>query len=312
MNPWEPENAADVLEDLNKLKKIIGIGEINDFGNMYFKSQLARYYYSLNIAYKYFKGKLIVDVGNYPGHLHKILLDKGFDIEGIDIKPERIPDRLGDCKKRTFVWDIENEKPPKIINNRYDAIMCLEVIEHLHVNPLNFLNSLSSILKLNGLMLLSTPNLLSLKHRINFILGKQVFEHPLSVYENLERHGSRGHQRIYSSNELADLLEVYGFEVIKIWPMDYKPPLLSKKKYKQLLTDSFDLEYFNSFWYENRSVKGRLRRAAEIKMNSIAPGLCDNLFILAKRTGEYDQELFFNRIAKSDPWMDKDKYSLKV
>lgn len=312
MSPWESENTTEVLQDLNNLKKTIGVGEINDFGNMYFRDQLARYYYTLNIIYGHLDAKVILDIGNYPCHLHKLLLDKGLQVDGIDIRPERIPGRLADCRERTYVWDIESEKPSDELSQKYDAILLLEVIEHLHVNPLNLLSNLSSILKKNGLLLLSTPNLFSLKNRINFVLGKQTFEHPFSVYENLERHGSRGHQRVYSKKELTDMLEVYGFEIQNVWPMDYKTPLLSINKYKSELPDDFDFEYFKSFWMEKRSIQGRLRRKAEIKLNGLAPGFSDNLFILAKRTREFNQDLFFTKIAEADPWVDMSKYDLKV
>lgn len=312
MNPWDTGNGVEILTDFNEVMEEIGIREIEDFGTMYFHDQMARYYYTLNIIYNYCSGDAILDIGNYPCHLHKILLNKGLNVDGVDIRPERIPDRLVECREKTIVWDIENEKPSEDLLNKYDVVLLLEVIEHLHVNPLNLLSSLSSILKLNGLLLLSTPNLLSLNNRINMLLGRQTFEHPFSVFENLERHGSRGHQRVYSEKELIDMLEVFGFEIQHIWAMDYKAPLLSLAQCQESLPMNFDYDYFNMFWREKKSIKGRLRRSAELALNKVLPNLCDCLFILAKRTGEYNKELFFRKIAEADPWMDMDKYNLKV
>lgn len=312
MSIWESEYTVDILNDLNKLKKLLRLDSIDDFGNMYFESQLSRYYYALYFIYKYLPIGKVLDVGNYPCHLHKILLEKGYEIDGIDIRPERIPDRLSDCRDRTYVWDLENESPNETLKNNYDAVIVLEVIEHLHVNPLKFLSSLGDVVKMDGLVLLSTPNLFALNNRMKFLFGKQTFEHPFSVYEQLDRHGSRGHQRIYSINELKDMFEVYGFDIIDTWTIDNKPPLLSNKKYRDKLDKNFDYGFFKSFWKENRSIQGRIRRKAEIIMNGLFENYYENHYIIAKRTGSFSEKKFFEKIAESDPWIDMNKYDLQV
>ena len=100
-------------------------------------------------------------------------------------------------------------------------------------------------------------------------MGRYVFEHPLSVYEALDRHKSRGHQRLYSIDELIDLLEVYGFDVIDVWCIDNKAPLLSKSKYKNQITGEHINQLFKSFWSENRSLKGRIKCGSSLLMLTI-------------------------------------------
>ncbi len=183
-----------------------------------------------------------------------------------------------------------------------DSAIFLEVIEHLHVNPLNALNEISELIKKTGLILLSTPNLFSLKNRINFLRGSYVFEHPFSVYEKISIHGSPGHQRLYSTEELTDMLDTYGFQIRNIWCIDSKSPFLSLKKIKPLLPHDFPFDAFQSFWRENISFKGKIRRNLEILLNQYFSSYYDVIYILAQKNGVFCKDKFYQKIIKSDPW----------
>jgi len=158
---------------------------------------------------------------------------------------------------------------------------------------------------------MKTITIPTLKNRINLVFGNNILEHPLSVYESLERHGSRGHQRLYTKSELVDLLNVYGFEILKTWCIDNKPPLLSLSRYKSVLPRNFDFDLFDKFWKENKSFKGKVRRNIEIYLNSSMPNFYENIYILARRTSEFSKDRFYETIKKSDPWMDMEKFKLK-
>ncbi len=306
------ENSINILHTLNRLAKIAGGNGSGTFvyEDHYFRAQLNRYYHTLQfIAAELDSGLRILDIGNYPGHLQKCLLDLGFEVDGLDIVPERIPDTLADCRKRTTGADIESESFAADIGQGYSAVLLLEVIEHLHVNPLHLLGEINRLLPDGGRLILSTPNLLSLRNRYNFIFGKQTFEHPLSVYEKLDRHGSRGHQRLYSSRELVDLLNVFGFEVDTILAADDKSPCLDLNLFRDRLPDDFQHEVFRGFWSLNRSKKGRIRRRAEVYLNHRYPNLSDTIYIAATRKREFNRDLLVERLIQADPWIDPDKLS---
>lgn len=63
-----------------------------------------------------------------------------------------ISSRLG-LEIETINWDFNHQCP---INEKYDVILCFEVLEHLF-NPLLFLESLKGLLNENGIICLSTP-----------------------------------------------------------------------------------------------------------------------------------------------------------
>ncbi len=212
-----------------------------DYSELYYKNQLLRYYKTLMIIEENFNSECsILDIGSYPSHLHKVLMMMGYDTDGIDIDPTRISSSLEDCRAKTYVADIE-KSGWNIDNKKYDIIFLLEVIEHLHVNPFLTFLEMERLLKKGGYLFLSTPNLFSLKNRINYVRGRYVFEHPLSVYEKLERHNSRGHQRIYSMEELEDILDVYGYNIVHRWCVNDSSPAISKEKIKSLLSDDFNV-----------------------------------------------------------------------
>jgi SAM-dependent methyltransferase len=62
--------------------------------------------------------------------------------------------------------DISKELP--YMDNSYDIIIAIEVMEHIH-DHLVFFKECSRILKGKGLFVFSTPNILSLKSRISFL-----------------------------------------------------------------------------------------------------------------------------------------------
>lgn len=306
MRVLESKTSQDVLIALNELGMIVCENKITGkyaYEAHYFRSQLIRYYYSLQIIMAEIDKGRVLDIGNYPGQLQKCLMLLGYEVHGVDNHPERIPDYLTDCKNKTFRWDIEKDQYPVNKHGKFDSIILLEVIEHLHRNPLNLLREMHKALVEGGIALISTPNLLALRNRLNFFRGKQTFEHPLSVFEKIDRHGSPGHQRLYSLAELVDLFEVFGFEVCKIWCIDNKTPFLDIEKYKKLPT-CFCYELFKRFWKQSKSNKGKIRRWAEIIFNPYLYNFYDNIYLLVKQQGEFDKQKMIERMKKADDWLD--------
>ena len=183
---------VEILEALDLLAKRIGVASEKNFSTYYFKSEATRYFLDLNLIRRHVPFGLMLDIGTFPSHLHQILLDLGYDVYGVDLDPSRIQEELNDAKKKTMAWNIESETWPKEKVGPYDGILCLDVLEHLHIDPLRFFLKVGQLLKDKGNFLISTPNLLSLSSRLKFLLGKQVLEHPLSVFEKFERQGVRG------------------------------------------------------------------------------------------------------------------------
>ena len=75
-------------------------------------------------------------------------------------------------------------------NEKYDIVVMLEVIEHLPISLPQVFNFLRSLLKENGILIIQTPNAVSLLKRFMFVRGLNPFE---LIRENMKK--VAGHYR---------------------------------------------------------------------------------------------------------------------
>jgi SAM-dependent methyltransferase len=104
----------------------------------------------------------ILDVGAGHGAFTKRLFDLGYNVSACDLFPEIFRFEKIECKKA----DLTKELPYP--DNTFDLAIAVEVSEHI-IDHETFFRELSRILKPGGLLLLSTPNILSLKSRVRFL-----------------------------------------------------------------------------------------------------------------------------------------------
>lgn len=94
----------------------------------------------------------------------------------------------------------------------FDTVLCCELLEHLTADPLHMMSEINRILKPGGHLVLTTPNLASLRSIAGILQGyhPQLF----SAYIR-PRNGvvDARHAREYTPKELGYLLEDSGFEV---------------------------------------------------------------------------------------------------
>ena len=107
------------------------------------------------------RGRLI-DLGAGSGYTSYQLARAGFDVVALDVHadqfvPQDIPFLQHDLNQRLPLQDAEA-----------DAVLALEIIEHLE-NPRYFLREIARVLRPGGALVLSTPNIVSLKSRWRFL-----------------------------------------------------------------------------------------------------------------------------------------------
>jgi hypothetical protein len=93
----------------------------------------------------------------------------------------------------------------------YAVIVFAEVIEHLYTAPELVLDYLKHLLLPGGLLILQTPNAVSLRKRVRFAAGINPFERIRPDRSN------PGHFREYTPSEIRDLLSSAGFRVRGEW-----------------------------------------------------------------------------------------------
>lgn len=113
-------------------------------------------------------------------------------------------------------FSLDLERPDRLraegalVPGSYDLILLTEVLEHLVVNPVVLLQALLRLLKPDGRLYLTTPNLFRAEHRERWLLQ----ENPQAVYPagdgNWDRHH---HHREYGAVELLRFIREAGGEV---------------------------------------------------------------------------------------------------
>ena len=137
---------------------------------------------------KEYKGGKLLDLGAGEGALSKRLLEMGFDVESCDLNPERFK-IARKCAK------VDLNEPLPYPSETFDFVMCVEVIEHLR-NPWLIVSECKRVLKRHGKLVITTPNILSLTSRLQFLINgehvwfsnSQLSEVPKDLYHALDRH----------------------------------------------------------------------------------------------------------------------------
>jgi ubiquinone/menaquinone biosynthesis C-methylase UbiE len=111
--------------------------------------------------------------------------------------------------------NIETEKLP-FADDSFDTAIFNELFEHLRIDPIHTLTELKRVLKPQGTLTLSTPNLKSLGGIRNFMLGGRAYSCSGNIhaeYQKLRDIGHMGHVREYTPVEVVEFLQKIGFEV---------------------------------------------------------------------------------------------------
>lgn len=152
----------------------------------------------------------ILDIGCNDGELIKKYTKFG-QVLGIDISKKAIKE----CKKKGLpckLSDIES-LPPKY-NNYFNVVIAGDIIEHIFDTD-RFLLKIHKVLKKDGKLLLTTPNLASLGRRILLLFGKNPFIKYSTKLPSKEF--NVGHIRYYTPNNIKEQLKESGFRNIKIY-----------------------------------------------------------------------------------------------
>lgn len=164
------------------------------------------------------KDKKILDIGCSRGFLEKKLIEKGFsNIEAWDYEDLRSDDNIYRDKWEYKIVNAEDEWPDK--SKKFDIIFALEIIEHL-IDTDKFIKQCKSKLNQNGFLIISTPNIASLRSRIRLLFGK----YPCAMeYRNIDHH-----VRMYTVPTLKSHLAEYGFYVKSCIGLNFLPIRLHK------------------------------------------------------------------------------------
>jgi SAM-dependent methyltransferase len=159
-------------------------------------------------------GAKVLDAPCGPGDLAAVLTAAGFETWGADIES----DARGLLGERFQIVDLAAALP--WADESFDALICVEGIEHLE-NRFSFLREAHRVLRRNGVLLVTTPNIASLRSRVRF-LGSGFYHKDPRPMPEARRHPLH-HIGLSTFPELRHALHTSGFRLQKVSHTHMKP-----------------------------------------------------------------------------------------
>ena len=121
----------------------------------------------------------------------------------------------------TFTCDVDHFDAESDIfpyaDASFDTVLCCELIEHLPADPMHMMSEINRILKPGGHLLLTTPNLGSLRAILAILQGYHPSFYPAYIRPRKEGEEAEArHNREYVPLEVQNLLTDSGFEVVRL------------------------------------------------------------------------------------------------
>ena len=197
------------------------------------------------------KNKSVLDIGcgigNYLEELHK----KGHKITGIDIAENMLKTSKERIKKYIQIpplcrTDIENLPFP---NNHFDVVFCVGVLEYLE-SDVKALEQISRVLKPNGILFLTLPNILSIKNFLDpyYLLNKgwkflykRVVKKETKPRKDFKLNdialNTEFTNRRYTLNQVDPIFKQNNLKVVEKLSVAFGPPRFWQKDYISLKTN---------------------------------------------------------------------------
>lgn len=160
-------------------------------------------------TYSYIKkGSIVLDVGCSSGYYANILRkDKGCIVDGIEIDE-------GDRKKaekilrKVYNFDLDSKEwPVELTSQQYDVVFMGDVIEHVK-GASEVLEKLKNILKKDGVIIISTPNIAHITARLELLSGNFEYE-TTGIFDET-------HLKYFTLSSLKRLIENSGFTLQEV------------------------------------------------------------------------------------------------
>lgn len=144
---------------------------------------------------------------------------------GFDISTTAINNAINKCNLPNIKFKSTNVNEDKL-TERFDFIIAGEIIEHIEDTD-TFILSLKNLLKADGILILTTPNLGSWLDRLMLLFGMQPFSTEVSFrsrtfgrrlfykINGVSHSEAVGHLRLFTTSALTDFLHYHGFKIVK-------------------------------------------------------------------------------------------------
>jgi 2-polyprenyl-3-methyl-5-hydroxy-6-metoxy-1,4-benzoquinol methylase len=151
------------------------------------------------------RGGRVLDAGCSAGYLAERLVAQGSAVVGLELDPQAADGARRWCEQ-VIVGDAEAVELP-FEPGSFDAIVCGDLIEHLR-DPGAFLARVRPLLRPDGRLVLSTPNVANWTIRLSLLFGRFRYTERGIL--------DRTHTHLFTKATLVECLEQAGYEVERL------------------------------------------------------------------------------------------------
>ncbi len=165
-------------------------------------------------------GLKILDVGCGGGILAEELTKKGAIVTGLDVSKKTIKVAQNHAKEQKLkikYLDKSLDEHAESSNDKYDMVICFELIEHIP-DQMKLIQDISSVCKKGTKIFISTIN----RNIVSFALAKIMAEYVLKIVPE----GTHQYKKFLKPSELVKMLEIEKFQMndikgVTLNPIDY-------------------------------------------------------------------------------------------
>jgi len=164
------------------------------------------------------KNLSVLELGCGNGSFSHVISEMGFNVTAVDDSQSGITEAKKAFPQIKFIQQSIYEISETELNNLYDIVIAIEVIEHL-MYPSMLIKQANKYLKTGGMLILTTPY-----HGYVKNLGLSLF----NVWDrHFSVHESVGHVKFFSKKTLQEVVKKHGF-IVQKWFFAGRFPLLWK------------------------------------------------------------------------------------
>ena len=187
--------------------------------------------------------KKVIDFGCASGYFSELLTKKGCIVTGVEINPEAAKLAEQYCQK-VIVADLDFVSLQEILPNEdFDVAIFGDVLEHLR-NPWQILKETKSLLKPDGYVVASIPNIAHGSIRLALLQGKFEYSE-LGILDNT-------HLRFFTKKTVEDLFDKSGY-LIELTDRTILPIFTDNSLVPQIDKHEFNLETIQKIEADNNA-----------------------------------------------------------
>ena len=183
----------------------------------------------------------VLEVGCATGYMTRELRNKGCGVTCVEIDRE-LARQAKEFSKEMIIGDIEDSQTLKNINNQFDYILFMDVLEHLR-NPEAVLLAVKKYLKERGAVIVNIPNIAFYSSRLEIMKGRFDYQE-YGLFDAT-------HLKFYTYKTSKELLINAGYKIARTVPFLYFPGQFKTEKIYILGRPLVKLMDFISHKYPN-------------------------------------------------------------